>query len=40
MNDDILKDFTKAEIEVALKNMKPLKAPELDGITPIFFQFF
>ena len=32
--------FTKEEVEVALKQMAPLKAPDPDGMPPIFFQHY
>ena len=40
MNADLIKVFTRAEVEFALKHMEPLKAPALDGMPPIFFQSF
>jgi len=38
MNRCLIKNFTKDEVEIALKQMAPLKAPGLDGMPPIFFQ--
>ena len=38
MNQYLLAEFTKSEVDVALKQMSPLKAPRLDGLPPIFFQ--
>ena len=37
MNQELIKDFTREEVEVALKHMEPLKAPGPDGMPPIFF---
>ena len=30
MNDGLVEDFTKVEVETALKQMAPLKGPDLD----------
>ena len=30
--------FTRSEVNAFLKHMVPLKAPRLDGMTPIFFK--
>lgn len=38
MNDKLLKVFTEEEIEYAVKQMAPLKAPRVDGFFAIFFQ--
>ena len=40
MNQELIKEFTRKEIDVALKHMEPLKAPGPDGMPPIFFQSF
>lgn len=40
MNADLIKVFTRAEVEFALKHMEPLKAPAPDDLPPIFFQSF
>ena len=40
MNAELISEFTKAEVEVALKQMAPLNAPGLDGMLPIFFQHY
>ena len=40
MNQELLRDFTREEIDLALKHMEPLKAPGPDGMLPIFFQSF
>lgn len=37
MNIELLKVFTRGEVDVALKQMGPLKAPEPDSITTGFF---
>ena len=37
MNDSLVEAFTKEEVEIALKQMTPLKAPGPDGMSPIFF---
>uniref|UniRef100_A0A2N9GDB5 Reverse transcriptase domain-containing protein n=1 Tax=Fagus sylvatica TaxID=28930 RepID=A0A2N9GDB5_FAGSY len=38
MNCQLVKEFTSAEVEVALKQMAPLKAPGPDGLPPLFYQ--
>ena len=38
MNQFLTKDFTKEEVEDALKQMHPTKAPGPDGMSAIFFQ--
>ena len=38
MNSDLMGDFTAQEVEVALKQMAPLKSPRPDGMPPIFYQ--
>jgi hypothetical protein len=38
MNGELLKIFTKEEVEIALKQMAPLKAPGPDGLPADFFQ--
>ena len=40
MNQYLLAEFTKSEVDVALKQMSPLKAPWPDGLPPIFFQHY
>ena len=37
MNVDLSKPFVAKEVEDALKQMHPSKAPGLDGMSPIFF---
>ena len=38
MNQFLTKEFTKEEVEEALKQMHPTKAPGPDGMSAIFFQ--
>ena len=38
MNQDLIREFTKEEVEDALKQMHPTKAPRPDGMSAIFFQ--
>ena len=40
MNSSLIRNFSKEEVEIALKQMAPLKAPGLDGMPPIFFQHY
>ena len=40
MNSDLIADFSKTEVEIALNQMAPLKAPSPDVIPPIFFQHY
>ena len=40
MNSDLIADFSKTEVEIALNQMAPLKAPGPDVIPPIFFQHY
>ena len=40
MNRDLIGEFSRDEVEVAVKQMAPLKAPGPDGMPPIFFQKF
>ena len=40
MNDEILVEFTREEVVVALKQMEPLKAPGPNGLPPLFFQHY
>ena len=37
MNVKLEADFTIEEVEVALKQMAPLKAPGPDGMPPLFY---
>jgi hypothetical protein len=37
MNENLLKDFSKDEVYVALQQMVPLKAPGPDGMSVGFF---
>lgn len=36
----LVEDFTQTEVEEALKQISPLKAPRLDGMPPIFCQHY
>ena len=38
MNNQLIKEFTVEEVDVALKQMAPLKATGPDGLPPIFYQ--
>ena len=38
MNEELLKPFTKEEVDCALHQVAPLKAPGLDGFPAGFFQ--
>ena len=40
MNEVLMQDFRAAEVEKALKQMHPLKAPGPDGMPPLFFQHY
>ena len=40
MNASLIEDFTSLEVEAALRQMAPLKAPSPDGMPPIFFQHY
>ena len=40
MNQDLIKQFTKEEVDVALKQMHPTKAPDQDGMFAVFYHNF
>ena len=40
MNQKITMEFTADEVNMALKQMYPLKASGLDGMPPLFYQHF
>ena len=40
MNSNLIGEFTKVDVELALKQMAPLKAPGPDGMPSIFFQHY
>lgn len=37
---ELVEQFTRSEVELTLKQMAPLKAPGLDGMPPIFYQYY
>ena len=40
MNAKLIRPYTEQEVEVALKQMAPLKAPGPDGMPPAFYQSY
>lgn len=40
MNQSLLSELTKAEVDLALKQMSPLKAFGPNGMSPIFYQHY
>ena len=40
MNEELLADFIREEVVVALKQMEPLKAPGPNGLSLLFFQHY
>ena len=40
VNPNRVKDISKIEVEMALKQMAPLKASGPEGMPPIFFQLY
>ena len=38
MNKALIREFTAPEVELAIKQMAPTKAPGLDGMPPVFYQ--
>ena len=40
MNISLTREFTRQEVDLALKDMALLKAPGPDGMPPLFFQSF
>ena len=40
MNIHLLRPFIKEEVETTIKEMKPITAPGLDGMPPLFYQSF
>ena len=40
MTDILMAEFHIEEVEVALKQMAPLKAPGPDGMPPLFYQSY
>ena len=40
MNKELIGDFSRGEVKLALNQMTPLKALGLDGMPPIFYQHY
>ena len=40
MNDTLIRDFTIEDVEAALKEMEPLKAPGPNDMPPLFYQSY
>ena len=40
MNEVLTRPYVREEVDVAIKQMAPLKAPGLDSMPPLFFQTF
>ena len=40
MNKELVGEFTHVEVEIALNQMAPLKAPRPNGMPPIFYQHY
>ena len=40
MNEGLVETFAKEEVKTVLKQMAPLKAPDLNSMLPIFFQHY
>ena len=40
MNKELLVEFTENEVKEALNQMAPLKAPDPDGMPPLFYQHY
>ena len=40
VNDTLTRTFTIEEVEAAVKEMAPLKAPDPDGMPPLFYQSY
>ena len=40
MNEKLVKTYTAEEVEIAIKDMAPLKAPGPDGMPSLFFQTY
>lgn len=38
INSQLLEEYTDVEIEVVVKQMHPMKAPDPDGMAPVFYQ--
>lgn len=40
MNDQLISNFIAAEVELAMRQMAPLKSPRPDGMPPLFYQCY
>ncbi|XP_075665730.1 uncharacterized protein LOC142635467 [Castanea sativa] len=40
MNRELVREFSHAEVDMALNHMAPLKAPSLEGMPPLFYQHY
>ena len=40
MNEKLIATFLRSEVDIALKQIEPLKAPRPDGMPPLFYQQF
>ena len=40
MNQVLVKEFSKVEVKIAIKQMHPLKSPRPNGMPPLFYQHF
>ena len=40
MNDQLLRPFSRDEVETVINQMEPITAPGIDGMPPLFYQSF
>ena len=40
MNAELVRSYNMEEVDIAIKQMAPLKAPGPDGMPPLFYQSF
>ena len=40
MNRELVGEFSRVEVDMALNKMAPLKAPGPDGMPPLFYQHY